>query len=206
MGVTPLVSLPSSVHVNFLFGPCTQDHFIERMQHSTSPSPPHLHPALFPNSSLAQAADAKSLCALQRPAGIEVTPEILFFLLKKLKGSTFRREIVILYYPLPTSGRWRSEKNAVCEVNINVTIDVSWKRFRLLFLNQRNPSLFIKVMIIFLYFWFGFFFWSNICTSFQPLLLPDLYQMTLPRSSYLVPSCQASPSFTSCMGADLFAL
>lgn len=129
-----------------------------------------------------------------------------FFLLKKLKGSTFRREIVFLYYPLPTSGRWRSEKNAVCEVNINVTIDVSWKRFRLLLLNQRNSSLLIEVMIIFLCFWFGFFFWSNICTSFQSLLLPDLYQMTLPRSSYLVPSCQASPSFTSCMGADLFAL
>lgn len=75
--------------ISLLFGPCTQGHFVERMQHSTSPSPlrlsssqPHLGH---------KPAGAEELWTLQRPMGIEVSHKIFFFFIKKSKGNTFIR-------------------------------------------------------------------------------------------------------------------
>lgn len=128
----------------------TQDRFVERMHHSTSPSALQLHPALFTISSWAQAYWCQGALDTAEACWHQSHSQDLYFNQEIKRKYINQRNYVFILSASHLWKMWRCKKNALCEINTHVTIDFSWKRFRLLFLNQRSYSLVIKVIIIFL--------------------------------------------------------
>lgn len=146
MVVAPLVSLPSACSCELSFWPI-QDPFVERMQQHTSLSPLHLPSPC--SSSWAQACWYQGSLHTGEAWWHSSHSQNLSFKLRNQEEVQSSEKLCFTVICCPSS-----EGKGTRKMPFVKKIAPSWKRFRLLFLSQRNPSLLIKITITFLCFWF----------------------------------------------------